>query len=88
MELVPKQLEQRLIDSRVHAVRLYLGVLNGAVTVEALVDDEDDPALAELFAGAAWRLPEAGFASLRWFIAACPRSNGPSHHTERAACTG
>lgn len=88
VELVPKQLEQILTDSRVHTVRLYLAVVNGSVTVEALVDDEDDPALAELFAGARWQHPETGFASLRWFIAACPRTNGPSHHTERATCGG
>jgi hypothetical protein len=88
VELVPKQLEQVLVQSRVHAVRLYIGVLNGSVTVEALVDDEEDPGLAELFASARWRLPATGFASLRWFIAACPRTSGPTHHTERSACGG
>lgn len=88
VELIPLQIEQRLVDSRVHAVRLYLAVLNGSVTVEALVDNEADTALAEVFAGAQWQLPETGFASLRWFIAACPRTSGPSHHTERPSCGG
>jgi hypothetical protein len=88
VDLVPGQLERVLVDSRVHAVRLYFAVLNGAVTVEALVDDEENPALAEVFASAQWLLPETGFASLRWFIAACPRTSGPSHHTERSACGG
>lgn len=88
VELVPKQLERTLVDARVHVARLYLGVVNGAVTVEALVDDEPDAALAELFGTAKWVLPETGFASLRWFIAACPQRGGASHLTERPTCGG
>src|SRR5688500_4438226 len=42
--LLPAPLAYRLMC---HAVRLYLAVPNGSVTVEALVDAEDDPALAE-----------------------------------------
>ena len=85
---VPAQLDRTLVDSRVHVVRLYLGVVDGAVTVEALVDDEPDAALAELFGAARWVLPETGFAPLRWFIAACPQIKGPSHLTERPTCGG
>jgi hypothetical protein len=33
-------------------------------------------------------LPEDGFASLRWFMAACPRISGSSHLTERPSCGG
>jgi len=87
-DLVLKQLELTLKDSRVHTARLYLGVLNGAVTVEALIDDQPDAALTEVFRCSDWVLPETGFASLRWFLAACPRTNGPSHSVERSTCPG
>lgn len=86
IELVPSHLASILSSPRVHTARLYLAVLNGAVTVEALLDDEDNLALADLFGGAQWHLPKEGFASLRWFIAASPRTNGPSHHTARSWC--
>ncbi|MCB9879020.1 MAG: hypothetical protein H6835_15605 [Planctomycetes bacterium] len=71
-----------------HTARLYLAVVNGAVTVEALIDDQPDAAMAEVLGGADWALPAAGFASLRWYLAACPRIDGPTHTVERASCSG
>ena len=60
-----------------------LAVVNGQITVEALVDDVPSPKLQEAFQGAGWSLPANGFASLRWFLAASPRVGGPTHRIER-----
>jgi hypothetical protein len=88
MSLVPKQLDRTLTDTRVHTTRLYLAVLNGEVTVEAMVDDAPSEAMAQVFRSAAWVLPKKGFASIRWLIAASPQTNGPSHRIERPSCPG
>lgn len=87
-DLVLQQWKRTLVDRRVHTARLYLAVVNGAVTVEAMIDDQPDAAMAEVFGGADWALPAAGFASLRWYLAACPRTDGPTHAVERASCSG
>lgn len=81
-------LDDLLTDTNVHVVRLYLAVSNGELTLEALLDSEPADALAQAFRDGAWQLPDVGFASLRWLLAASPRSDGPSHDVEREQCSG
>ena len=47
MEKIP--ITDRATVLLVQSIELYLGVVNGDVTTEALVDDEQDPALTEVF---------------------------------------
>lgn len=83
VDRVMDQFQHHLTAGEVHAARLYLAVVNGQITVEALVDDVPSPKLQEAFQGAGWSLPANGFASLRWFLAASPRVGGPTHRIER-----
>lgn len=85
-ERVLTHLERVLVDGRVHTARCYLAVVEGAITVEGLIDDAADATLAKLVHRADWVLPERGFSSIRWFIAACPRALRPAEFSVRGTC--
>lgn len=79
-------LDGHLVGSSTHALRVYVAVVGGAVTIEALVDDEPSADVESAVANADWSFPAAGFASLRWFVMARQREPGPAHLIERT-CT-
>jgi hypothetical protein len=93
--LAPRGLVDRVLEvvdgalahGGTHVVRVYVAVVDGRVTVEALVDDEEHEALREAVATAKWEFPERGFAPLRWLIAARRRVDGPAHQVARE-CPG
>lgn len=70
-----------------HAMRVYVASVNGAVTVEGLVDDRVSPAVEAAVAAAGWTFPPCGFASLRWFVIARRRDEAPAHRVTRS-CRG
>lgn len=78
-----REFSRYLTDGEVHTARVYVGVVNGVVTLEAVIDDATSIPLQDAVAQVGWSFPAAGFASLRWFFAACPRGGGPSHRVER-----
>ena len=76
---VLRAFDTHLTWGETHALRLYVAGLDGAPTLEALVDGAASPAVAAAVAAADWVLPERGFAALRWFVIARRRTRpGPA----------
>lgn len=80
-------LDGHLVGSSTHALRVYVAVVEGAVTTEVLVDDELSADVEAAVVTATWSFPSAGFASLRWFVMARRREPGPAHVIERSCTT-
>ncbi len=87
VDRVLEALDGHLGTGSTHAMRVFVAVVNGAVTVEGLVDDEVSPAVEAAVAAADWTFPASGFASLRWFVMARRRDEAPAHRVTRS-CGG
>lgn len=87
LDRVLEALDGHLGTGSTHAMRVFVAVVNGAVTVEGLVDDEVSPAVEAAVAAADWTFPASGFASLRWFVMARRRDEAPAHRVTRS-CGG
>ncbi len=81
-------LGEHLLDGETHLLRVYVAVLNGAVTVEGVVDDQTSAALGRALSTAAWAFPPTGFASLRWIVAARRRRGSTANLMVRTCGAG
>ncbi len=75
IEAAPKVLTER----RPHAGRVFLGVLDGELTYEALLDMRPSDELDKVLRSVPLKLPPEGYASQRLFFLAMPRDVGPAH---------
>jgi len=83
IEAAPKVLNER----RIHAVRVYVGALEGDLTYEALLDMEPNDELEAVLRSVPLSPPSTGISTQRLFFLTVPR-NGRSAHTRVGRCTG
>jgi hypothetical protein len=73
-------------NRRVHAFRLFVSVLNGEVTYEALMDGEEQRGLLDLLRQFELDAPQSGYSSQRLFACLVERLGGEPAHQKEGVC--
>jgi hypothetical protein len=75
-----------LVERKARTGRIFVGVLDGELTYEALLDMEPSEDLELVLRSVPLSPPASGYASQRLFFLALPRDSGPAH-TRTGRCT-